>query len=324
MSDPTTKSHNNLPQEFLQKLTQMFPDENQLQNVLQTFHRRPVTIRLNTLQNPPQETLKSLQVQGFEFTQSTFSDLAFKLENKSYKELTQTQQYKQGSIYLQSFASQLPVLALDPKPNQIILDLTAAPGSKTSQIAALTKQTGQLHANDVNTIRIQKLKHNLQKLGLNQPNYLHIHNKHGGDLCHEFPKNHFDRILLDAPCSGEARFDNQNPKSYHYWQNHRSSEFHERQLKLLLAAWPNLKPGGTLTYSTCTFDIQENELVIHELIQKFPDQVEVLPMQFAGIQQIPSFLNFQGKSLAPQIEKTFRIQPTQDIESFFIAKLHKR
>jgi 16S rRNA (cytosine1407-C5)-methyltransferase len=324
MSDLTTNSHNNLPQEFLQKLTQMFPDENQLHNILQTFHQRPVTIRLNTLQNPPQETLNSLQEQGFEFTQATFSDLAFKLENKSYKELTQTKEYKQGSIYLQSFASQLPVLALDPQPGQIALDLTAAPGSKTSQIAAITNQTGQLHANDVNTIRIQKLKHNLQKLGLNQANYLHIHNKHGGDLCQEFPKNHFDRILLDAPCSGEARFDNQNPKSYHYWQNHRSPEFHERQLKLLLAAWPNLKPGGTLVYSTCTFDIQENELVIHKLIQKFPDQVEVLPIKLEGVQQIPSFLNFQNQPLDPKIKNTFRIQPTQDIESFFIAKLQKR
>jgi 16S rRNA (cytosine1407-C5)-methyltransferase len=316
---PETNSQNlTFPPKFIQKIKSIFPDPQTHQSILTSLTAKPTTLRLNSLKNPPKATLQSLKSQGFDLIPSEINPgLAFILQNKSQKELAQTQEYKQGHIYLQSLASQVPVLALDPKSDQVILDLTAAPGSKTSQIAAITNQQGKLHANDVNTIRLQKLQHNLKKLGINNPDYLEIHNLHGGDLCQKFPDRHFDKILLDAPCSGEARFNNQNPKSFHYWENHRAEEFHQRQSKLLTAAWPKLKPGGILVYSTCTFEPLENEAVIQNHLQNHPT-TKIIPIHINGIQPLPALPNYH-----PQLQNTLRIKPDHNIESFFIAKLQK-
>lgn len=310
------------PKKFIQKIHTLFPDPKVHNQIIQNLSPKPTTLRLNPLKNPSIKTLQDLTKQGFNLTASSIEpETAYILNNKSKKELIQTKEYQQGYIYLQSLASQVPVLALDPKPNQTILDLTAAPGSKTSQIAAMTSQVGQLHANDVNTIRIQKLKHNLQKLGVNDPDYIKIHNLHGGDLCTSFPDQYFDRILLDAPCSGEARFNALNPKSFHYWENHRAEEFHQRQLKLIQAAWPKLKSKGILVYSTCTFEPLENEYLVQKFLNQNPNQANLLPIEIPGIQKLETqnLIN-----LSPQIQNTFRIKPSEIIESFFIAKIQKK
>lgn len=306
-----------LPSEFVEKIKDLYPEAETHNMLLESLKSKATTFRVNTLQADPEKVIKSLESKGFELKQSQFSEIAYELITKDKKTLIQTSEYQNGEIYLQSFASQIPVLVLDPKAEEKILDLTAAPGSKTSQISAITKQSSELHANDVNTIRLQKLKHNLQKLGVNKN--ITIHNRHGSDLVNDLSKDYFDKILVDAPCSGEATFNIDYPKSYSYWSKDRVSKFHERQTELLEAALGMLKPEGSLVYSTCTFDVLENEKVIQSILQKFPDQVEVESISIPNIETLETLPEFKGTD----IEKTIRLKPNHNTESFFIAKLKK-
>lgn len=314
---------------FWESLKGSIPDEKIYNQVCQTFQQRPTTIRLNSLKADPKFTLQSLSDQGFQFKQSTFSDLAYSLQNKSKRELIDTQEYEQGHIYIQSYASQVPPLAMDIQPGQIVLDLTAAPGSKTSQIAGIMDLKGELHANDVSKVRFFKLKHNLEKLGVTDTSkpqndqFCQIHNRHGGDLCQKFPDNYFDRILLDAPCSGECRFVEDRPKTFQYWSHHKVKEMVSKQKKLLQACWPKLKPGGILVYSTCTFAVPENEKMVNHLYKKFPDQPKVIDFNLTGLNKIPSIIEYKNKQFHPDILNTLRIMPTDEIEGFFIAKIQK-
>lgn len=328
-----TKKKQALPTEirprFWENLKISIPNPDTYQQVLQTFKQRPTTIRLNTLKADPNQTLQSLQKQGFQFKQSTFSPLAHSLQNKSKRELIDTEEYEQGHIYIQSYASQIPPLAMDLHPGQTVLDLTAAPGSKTSQIAAIMNLEGELHANDVSKVRFFKLKHNLEKLGATDPSkhqteqFCQIHNRHGGDLCQQFPDQYFDRILLDAPCSGECRFVEDRPKTFQYWSHHKVKEMVSKQKKLLQACWPKLKPGGILVYSTCTFSVQENERMVDYLHKKFPDEPVILDYIPKGLQKIQPILQYQNKHMHSDIANTLRIMPTDEIEGFFIAKIQK-
>lgn len=336
-SNSTNHLPTQIPDRFWEKLHKLFPDEDTYQQIQQTFQARPTTIRLNSLKADPQATLSKLQNQGFEFKPSGFNDLAFSLQNKSKAELISTDQYENGEVYVQSYASQMPPLFMDLQPGQTVLDLTAAPGSKTSQIAAIMDLKGELHANDVNKIRFYKLKHNLQKLGVipqDDPNssqeskpennqFCQLHRRHGADLCDSFPDEYFDRILLDAPCSGECRFVVDRPKTFQYWSKHKIKEMEQKQRKLIIPAWSKLKKGGVLVYSTCTFAVEENEKMINYFLKKFPDQAEIITQHIDGVTKLPSITTYNNKPLNPQIQNTFRILPTNEIEGFFIAKIRK-
>lgn len=123
----------NLPQDFLQKVQSIFPDPKTQDQILNSLTSKPTTFRLNPLQNNPKETIASLRSQGFQPKESSFHPHSFHLTFKTQKDLQHTQEYKKGHIYLQSYASQIPVIALDPQPQEKILDMTAAPGSKTKK-----------------------------------------------------------------------------------------------------------------------------------------------------------------------------------------------
>lgn len=308
-----------LPQKFLNTLTQNFPNESS--DITELFKRRPTTFRVNTIKANPEQTIESLQDQDFELQESTSIPNAFILKNKSKKDLIQTQEYQEGAIYLQSLASQLPVVILDPKPEDKVLDITAAPGGKTSQVAALMNQKGELQASDISNVRFQKLKHNLQKLGIEteESNFLTLHHKRGEDLCQELPENSFNKILLDAPCSGESRFITDYPKSYKYWSPENLPKLHQRQLSLLQASWKVLQAEGELVYSTCTMNTLENEEVIQAFLKANPD-AELQEIQIPNLQKLSTPKQFIK---SPDLSKTFRIYPDETIESFFIAKLKK-
>ena len=220
----------------------------------------------------------------------------------------------------------IPPLVLDPKPGEIVLDLTAAPGSKTSQMAIMMKQEGELVANDKNKIRFFKLKHNMEQQGVIDDSKKDwsctLRMEPGTVLLQEY-EQYFDKILLDAPCSSEARFVVGNPKSFGYWKDRKVKEMAYTQRRLLLSAWKSLKPGGTLVYSTCTFSPEENEMQIDRLLERF-DDVDVLPVEIPDVERLPIMKEWQGKTLSPEVQKCFRVKPTKDIEGFFIAKLQKK
>lgn len=318
-----------------------------------TFIERPTTFRINKIKAlPPKadqptvekyESIKALlSAQGFKIKKVSWYPDAFILENKSKRELTETQEYKDGKIYIQSLASMVPPLVLDPKSGEKVLDLTAAPGSKTSQIAMIMERQGELVANDVNKVRFFKLKHNMELLGVvnerNSPptpllrreggidydlpvwNFV-LRMEHGVALCREYPE-YFDKILLDAPCSAEARFIVGQPKTLGYWSDKKIKDMAYKQRQLLLGAWGALKPGGMLVYSTCTMAPEENEMQVSRLLERNPD-AELADIELSELKSLPCVREWKGKKFTDSIKKTLRIMPTKEIEGFFVAKIIK-
>jgi len=309
-----------IPEEFFERLNKITSNQSEFQLLKSTFQERPTTLRINTLKADSRTTTAKLKSQGFKLQQVPWASTAFILLNKSKKDLTKTDQYKNGEIYLQSLASQLPSIILEPEAGEIVLDLTAAPGSKTSQIAALMKQKGQLTAIEINEPRFHKLVHNLEHLGVDL-GFVHSENTDGSYFAKQNPAK-FDKILLDAPCSAEARFCINNPKSFSYWSTKTIKEMKSKQWRLLKAAWVALKPGGTLVYSTCTLAPEENEVQIHKMLNEFPD-CQIMLISLDGLSKMNSVLRWNDEKLSPEVSKTLRIRPTKLIESFFVAKLKK-
>jgi len=302
------------------------------QQIEQTFVARPVTFRVNTIKNTRKEVMDELSTGGFKLKSVPWYRDAFILFNKKQGELEQTELYKQGKIYMQSLASMTPVLVLAPVPGDKVLDLTAAPGSKTSQIAGFMEMKGELVANDNDEIRFQKLKHNLELLGVTPPlappqsggdsKFCTVYNENGHKLCQQFP-DHFDKILLDAPCSAEARINLSERRTFGFWNERNIKDHAFVQRQLLCGAWASLKSGGTLVYSTCTFAPEENEVQIDKFLESFPD-AKIVEIKIDGLHKTESVLQWKGKDLNKQIKKCWRIMPTTEVEGFFVCKILKK
>ncbi len=314
---------NAIPELFLERLNEMVGDS-LFVRIKTTFVERPTTFRVNTLKAKKAEVKEILFSLGFKMKDVPWMPDAFILQHKTKRELTETDLYKQGKIYIQSLASMVPPLLVDPQPAEKVLDLTAAPGSKTSQMAAMMQSKGELVANDVNKVRFFKLKHNMEMLGVadERPDWVFkLRMEHGADLVREYP-NYFDKILLDAPCSAEARFVEGERETYGYWKEQKIKEMAYKQRQLLLSVWNALKPGGLLVYSTCTFAPEENEAQVSRLLERFPD-AEVVPMTLTGLQTLPPLKEWKGKPFHEGVNKTSRILPTHDIEGFYVACIRK-
>lgn len=219
----------------------------------------------------------------------------------------------------------VPPLILYPQPGETVLDLTAAPGSKTSQIAALMKCHGELVANDVNKVRFFRLKANMEMLGVTDERAdwnFRLRLEDGALLSKEYPA-YFDKILLDAVCSGEARFINGEPKTYGYWSEHKIKRMAYWQQRLVFSAWSALKPGGVLVYSTCTLAPEENEVLISKFLTRLLGQARLEEIFLPSMPRLQPVTVWKGRVLHPEIGRTLRICPTLDIEGFFVAKIRK-
>ncbi len=354
-----------LPEKFLERLERIV-GSSLFRDVTDTFIDKPTTFRVNTLVATRDEVLSYLSSHGYKISTVAWYSDAFILQNKSKRGLTELDIYRDGKIYIQSLASQVPPLVLDPQPGEKILDLTAAPGSKTSQIAALMQQEGELVANELNKIRFFRLKHNMDHLRVmgrvDQPSQetmsedafdengddehapapaestdmavdfvdtekkdwtFRLRMEDGSVLSKEYPE-YFDKILVDAPCSGESRFINGYPKTYGYWSEHKIKQVAYRQHKLIMAAWSALKPGGVLVYSTCTIAPEENEQRVAKLLERMGDEAEVEKISIDGLKKLKPILVWKEKEFPKQIEKTLRIMPTKEIEGFFVARIRKK
>jgi len=319
------KLSSDLPEKFVERL-EMIVGPVLSGEIRRTFKDKPTTFRINTIKSSKEEILPLLQEKGFKMKKVSWYGDAFILQNKSKRELTELEIYEQGKIYIQSLASMVPPLILNPKPGEKVLDLTAAPGSKTSQIAALMEQKGELVANELNKIRFFRLQHNMETLGVSKefPDWKFVLRMEDGSALTEEYLGYFDKILLDTVCSGEARFIEGYPKSYGYWSEKKIKALVYRQQKLLFAAWSALKPGGTLVYSTCTLAPEENEMRISKLVERLGDEAEVISVNIEGLEKLPPVLEWKDRTLHPEVKKTLRILPTQEIEGFFVAKIKKK
>lgn len=274
-------------------------------------HERPA-LRVNTLKIDDHALAKRLQQKRVKLEKIFF------LKDGYYYEagfsLGATPEYLQGYYYIQGAASQLVAEILAPAPGESVLDMAAAPGSKTTHLAQLMRNEGVIVALDTHAQRLAALRNNCERLLVKNVILLKKDARFAADLGMKF-----DKVLLDAPCSG-------NFCSEDDWFSKRRIEDIKgnarTQKELLRAAYAVLKPGGTLVYSTCSLEPEEDELVIDWFLEKYAD-VELLnvtlPLGDEGVTE------WEGKPLNPVLKHARRFWPHRtQTEGFFVAKLRKR
>ncbi|MEO2154773.1 MAG: RsmB/NOP family class I SAM-dependent RNA methyltransferase [Nanoarchaeota archaeon] len=279
------------------------------------------SIRINTLKINIDELKKILEERGFKLKQIPWVKEGFwvewKEEDKERFDLGNTFEHFLGLYYVQEAASMIPPVVLDPKPNELVLDMAAAPGSKTTQMAMYMKNKGTIIANDKSFDRTKILAMNIQRMSVTNTI---ITTKDARNF--RFTTLRPDKILLDAPCSatGAIRksFDAMTkfkPKTVFTLAN--------LQKQLLDTAFQILKEGGTLVYSTCSVDVEENEAVIDWLLNKY-ENAKLEPIKLEGLKSEEHILEWRGKEFNEEIKETIRIMPySGEMEGFFIAKIKK-
>ncbi len=310
-----------LPQLFLERLAQLFPEEKQYRSVLDSFSvSKKIAVRINTLKCNRDDLIQRLTDLHITFSKVEWFENALLLENVSTKDITELSLYKEGEIYIQSLSSMIPALVINPDKNDKILDMAAAPGSKTTQLAAMMSNEGEIIANDISHERIYKLKANLIMHGVTN---VKVTNTAGQSIWQKYPE-YFDKVLVDAPCSMEGRFNVEDADTYADWSMKKIKRLSKLQKWLLRSAVSTTKVGGVIVYSTCTLSPEENEEVINWILQKEQGNVEleeVTTLQNLGM--INGVTRWMNDQYSEELHKTKRIMPSDTIEGFYIAKLRK-
>lgn len=226
---------------------------------------------------------------------------------------------EQGALTIQGAASQAAVWALDPQPGEEILDLAAAPGGKTALIAARMGNRGRIAAVEPVRARFFRLKAHLQRLGVT---CAQLYLKDGSQVGRLVPQR-FERVLLDAPCSSEARFTRLDPASWAHWSPRKVRASAALQARLLRSAAQALKPGGVLVYSTCSLSPEENELVLDALLRERDDLALEAPPWPCPLPAVAGLVAWQGRPLHPDLRLARRVLPSHWTDAFFIARLRK-
>jgi len=224
--------------------------------------------------------------------------------------------YVHGWVYPQEEVSTLPVLALDPRPGETVLDTCAAPGSKTTQVAAAMEDRGTLVANDSNLGRLAPLRSNAQRLGVT--NAVVTHRDARNLSMDPFAVDAFDRVLVDAPCSCEGTI-RKNPDALTEWSREYVDSVAALQRDILRRAVAVTRPGGTVVYGTCTFAPEENEAVVDAVLGERDCRLVDLDLPLATE---PGVREWQGTTFDPSLERAARVYPHHnDTGGFFCAKL---
>ena len=268
------------------------------------------SIRVKTLKISVKDLKERLN--EYEFRQIPWCKEGFWIKGPR-TDLGNLKEHSLGYFYIQEAASMIPPIVLQPKEHELVLDLAAAPGSKTTQMAALMENKGIIVANDVKYDRLKALSINLQRCGiLNTIMTLRSN--------YSFKDIRFDKILLDAPCSGSGAI-RKSLMTLKIWNNNMIKKLSGDQKKLILNAFDNLGNNGTLVYSTCSVDPEENEGVIDFLLKNREAKLEKIELD---IKTSPIILDYEKQHYNDEIKKCLRIWPQDnDTEGFFVAKIRK-
>ena len=297
---------------------------NEFQKYLDILGKAPVkSIRCNLLKITPDKLKSKLEAKGWKINQpfKDFPEVMIVESHLEPGELGRALEHLLGYYYIQETASMLPVMILEPQPGELVLDLCAAPGSKTTQIAAKMKNKGTIIANEVSLGRIKILAANTERCGVTN---MIISKKDGITLCRKLKKEGvlFDRILLDAPCSGEGTL-RSTPKTYKMWNPKTIKKMAYLQKNLFEAAFNCLKKGGTLIYSTCTHAPEENEEIVQFALETFKDNIKIETIKLP-LKTKQGITKFQDKEYLEDVKLACRVYPhVADTEGFFLAKFTK-
>jgi NOL1/NOP2/sun family putative RNA methylase len=275
-------------------------------------------IRINTLKISVDECTKRLKNKGWHTEQVPWCKEGFWIEHSDRRDVGNLWEHHMGYIYVQEAASMIPPIVLNPQPHESVLDISAAPGSKATQIVQLMKNTGVLVANDYKAIRLAALGVNVQRVG--------ALNTIVTFMTGQGIRNHqFDRILVDAPCSGTGTI-GKSLKTIKMWNPVMVQRLARQQTQLLDTAWNLLKTDGTLVYSTCTLEPEEDEGVISAFAKNHADASvdKIKDSELPGLKRSPAVTEFEGEKYAPEVKNCLRIWPQDNYtEGFFVARIKK-
>ena len=309
----------NLPKHFIDRLKHIIPD-NHWNTVWNSFHiDKPLVLRINTLRTDKPSVEKELINLSIAFEEVSWKNDALIIPLVDRPVVLNSDIYQKGLLYSQNLSSQLAPVILDPQPGEEVLDMCAAPGGKTSQIACMMQDKGRIAAIEKVKTRFFKMKANFKTL---QHHSIQTYFADAVSVWRKTPER-FDRVLLDAPCSSESRFHTNKPDSYSHWKLRKIKEASRKQKKLIYSAVNCLKPGGTLVYSTCSFAPEENEAVISHILDTFPQQltVETVNTPIRNVQA--GLAQWNGKKFNPSVTNSLRILPNELMDGFYICKIVK-
>lgn len=295
--------------DFLLNLLKEQYEEGDVARIIDGYSKkRKVTLRINTIKTNAQTVKNELYNNNIDYEEVPWYKEALIIKNASEKDILTLKIYENGEIYLQSLSSMLPPIILLPKENTDILDMAAAPGGKATQIAAITNNKAHITACEMNTIRFERLKYNIQKQGTT---CILAMKKDARNLDDFFS---FNQILLDAPCSGSGTLYINDPNLNRTFTPKLIEKSIKSQKALVKKAVNLLKSGGEIVYSTCSILEEENEQIIQNVLNN--KNVEIIPLTLDNKYNFPL--------LPTKINGAICVCPTELYEGFFIAKLRKK
>lgn len=296
----------NLPQFLIDLLNKQYGEQITEKIIRGYSVNRKTTFRINTLKTEVDKVLEQLDKAQIAYEKVSWSKEAVILKEAQEKEIQALEMYQKGEIYLQSLSSMLPPIILNPKPNTDILDMAAAPGGKTTQMAAITQNKAYITACEMNAVRSERLKYNIEKQGANA--YVMVSDSQKIDDFFAF-----DSILLDSPCSGSGTLNAKDRTISERFTPKLIEKSMKSQISLLRKAMKILKSGQEMVYSTCSILSCENEEIIEKILNE--TKAEIVPIEFDGLESLPK--------LPVKLQGTLCIQPNDKFEGFFVAKIKK-
>ena len=292
-----------IPEFLLNKLKETYPED--YEKITEGYNSNRInSLRINTIKSNKEEIISILKENNISYEPVTWYQDAL-IINDDLNKIKELNIYKEGKVYFQSLSSMIPPLVVNPKSNELILDMTAAPGGKTTQMAALSNNTAMITATEKNKIRNDRLKYNIEKQGAKKVSVLNVDAR---KLDEYFM---FDKILLDAPCSGSGTLLNSTPNDFTEDLVSRSINF---QKELIKEAIKHLNKNGELIYSTCSILKEENEEVLKTILED--KSLSIMPIIELDTNDIPL--------LPSTIEGVITVCPTEYFEGFFVAKIKKQ
>jgi tRNA (cytosine49-C5)-methyltransferase len=306
---------------FIERMKLLLDSEEDVEKYFETIKTKPKkSIRVNTLKITPEELITKLKQKNWKINQLPDNpEIIQILSELEPGELGKTKEHILGYYYVQEITSMMPIIALQPEAGNVLLDIAAAPGSKTTQAAALMQNQGTIIANDVSMGRIRILSSNLEKSGVSNT----MITRHDGiQLSDRLQKLNytFDKILADVPCSGEGNI-RVSQRTLLEWSEPLLKSLSKKQKKIASSALQLLKPNGTMIYSTCTHAPEENELVVQHLLDNHNIEIQEIKLP---IKSRPGITKWKDKQLNPNLKKCHRIYPhDENLEGFFVCKIRK-
>ncbi len=308
-----------LPNSFIKKLEEIYNLED-LKLVLNWFKFKRITsLRVNTLKSNPKEIEDFFKENNIDFEKINFLQNTYTIDKKHEYFLKWSRIFYDGKIYIQWITSQIPVTLLELQKWDKVLDITAAPWSKTTQISAILENSWEIIACEQNQIRFDKLNYNIK---LQWCTNVKAIKTDANKIKNLFKNETFDKIIFDAPCSAEWRIDLNNEKTYWFWSEKNILNKQKIQKEIIDNTINLLKKWWIFIYSTCTLVPEENEEIIDYILDKYKNfKVEEICINFEFARK--GMTEFNSKKFNKEISKTIRILPSKINEGFFICKLIK-